>query len=142
MLWYKTWLETRTRFLISLFGILVLCSFSVLHGELQAEAWSGRDYHNYVLSEGYGMLAILCMLSVTLLMMGGLLRERALGSASFTLGFPVSRRRLMLVRTGLGALQATVIAILPAAAMYLIASICSAPFSAFQSLFRLIRCSR
>jgi ABC-2 type transport system permease protein len=137
MLWYKAWLETRTRFLISLFGILSLCSLSVLHGERQAEPWTPRTYHNYILSDGYGMLAIMCVLSVTLLMMGGLLREQALGSASFTLSLPVSRRRHMLVRIGLGALQAVVIAIVPAVAMYLIASACSAPFSLFQNLFRL-----
>jgi ABC-2 type transport system permease protein len=138
MLWYKAWLETRTRFLISLCGILVLCSLSVLHGERQAEPWTPRSYHNYVLSDGYGMLAIMCVLSVTLLMMGGLLREQAVGSASFTLGLPVSRRRLMFVRIGVGALQASVIALVPAVAMYLIASVCSAPFSASQNLFRLV----
>jgi ABC-2 type transport system permease protein len=44
----------------------------------------------------------------------------------------------MLVRIGVGTLQASVIAILPAAAMYLIASICGAPFSGFQNLFRLV----
>lgn len=138
MLWYKAWLETRARFLISLFGILALCSFSALHGEQQAEPWSLRPYHNYILSDGYALLAITWVLAVTLLMMGGLLREQALGSASFTLALPVSRRRLMLVRIGAGALQASVVAILPAAAMYLIASICSAPFSASQNLFRLV----
>ncbi len=138
MLWYKAWLETRTRFLISLCGILALCSFSVLHGERQAEPSTLRSYHNYVLSDGYAMLAVMWVLSVTLLMMGGLLREQALGSASFTLGLPVSRRRLMLVRIAVGALQASLVAILPAAAMYLIASVCSAPFSASQNLFRLV----
>lgn len=138
MLWYKAWLETRARFLISLFGTLTLCSFSVLHGEKQAEPWTPRSYHNYILTDGYGLLAVMWVLAVTLLMMGGLLREQALGSASFTLGFPVSRRRHMLVRIGMGALQASVIAILPAAAMYLIASICSAPFSVSQNLFRLV----
>jgi ABC-2 type transport system permease protein len=138
MLWYKAWLETRTRFLLSLFGILGLCSLSVLHGERQAEPWTPRAYHNYILSDGYGMLAIMCVLSVTLLMMGGLLREQALGTASFTLSLPVSRRRHMLVRIGLGAAQALVIAVVPAVAMYVIASVCSAPFSVSQNLFRLI----
>jgi ABC-2 type transport system permease protein len=138
MLWYKAWLETRTRFFISLLGILVLCSFSVWHGERQAIPGTPRSYHNYVLSDGYGMLAIMSLLSVTLLMMGGLLREQALGTASFTLGLPASRRRLMFVRIGLGALQASVVALVPAAAMYLIASVSSAPFSASQNLFRLV----
>ena len=30
MLWYKAWLETRSRFLISLIGMVALCSVFVL----------------------------------------------------------------------------------------------------------------
>ena len=33
MLWYKAWLETRSRFLISLVGMVALCSVFVLHGD-------------------------------------------------------------------------------------------------------------
>lgn len=33
MLWYKAWLETRSRFLASLFGITIIISFFVHHGE-------------------------------------------------------------------------------------------------------------
>ena len=69
MLWYKAWLETRARFLIALLGILCLCSYSVLHGELQAEPWVDLSYYNYVLSDGYGLLAVMWVLAVTLLMM-------------------------------------------------------------------------
>jgi ABC-2 type transport system permease protein len=138
MLWYKAWLETRARFLISLFGILFLCSYSVMHGEQQAEPWTLRSYYNYVLTEGYGLLVVMWVFAVTLLMMGGLLREHALGSASFTLGLPVSRRRLTIVRVGVGALQASVIAIIPSSAMYLIAGIWGKPFSLSQNLFHLI----
>ncbi len=138
MLWYKVWLETRARFLISLFGILSLCSYSVLHGEQQGAPWAARSYYNYVVSEGYGLLSVMWVLAVTLLMMGGLLREHALGSASFTLGLPVSRRRLMIIRIGVGVLQAIIIAILPSFAMWQIASIWHEPFSASQVLFHLV----
>lgn len=138
MLWYKAWLETRARFLISLFGILCLCSYIVLHLELQAEPWSPRIYYNYAHSEGWGFLVLMWVLAVTLLMMGGLLREHALGSASFTLGLPVSRRRLMFVRAGVGALEATAIAIVPSAVMYLIASIWGKPLSLSQNVFHLV----
>ena len=48
MLWYKAWLETRTRFLIALLGILCLCSYSVLNGERQAQPWvNGRTITTY-----------------------------------------------------------------------------------------------
>ena len=33
MLWYKAWLETRSRFLISLIGMVALCSVLVFHGD-------------------------------------------------------------------------------------------------------------
>jgi hypothetical protein len=33
MLWYKAWLETRTRFLIALLGITVLCSLMVYEND-------------------------------------------------------------------------------------------------------------
>ena len=36
MLWYKAWLETRSRFLISLIGMVALCSVFVLHGDRNA----------------------------------------------------------------------------------------------------------
>ncbi len=138
MLWYKAWLETRARFLIALLGILCLCSYSVLHGELQAEHWVNRSYYNYVLSEGCALLAVMWVLAVTLLMMGGLVREHALGSASFTLGLPVSRRRLMAVRIGMGALQASTIALIPTGAMYLIARIWGGAFFISQIWFHLV----
>ena len=55
----------RARFLIALLGILCLCSYSVLHGELQAEHWVNRSYYNYVLSEGCALLAVMWVLAVT-----------------------------------------------------------------------------
>lgn len=138
MLWYRAWLETRTRFLIALLGILCLCSYSVLHGERQAESWSGISYYNYVLSNAYAMLSVMWLLAVILLMMGGLLRERSHGCALFTLGLPVSRRRLMEVRIGMGALQAGAIAIIPSVAMYLTARTWGKAFSISQIWFHLL----
>jgi ABC-2 type transport system permease protein len=84
VLWYKLWVETRARFLISLAGIFLLCSFSVFYGERQAEPWSPPSYYNYVLTEKHALLVIMWLLAVTLLMMGGLLREQAVGSVAFT----------------------------------------------------------
>src|SRR5450756_1258423 len=138
MLWYKAWLETRARFLIALLGILCLCSYSVLHGERQAAPWVGRSYYNYVLSEGHGLLAVMWVLAVMLLMMGGLLREQSLGSATFTLGLPVSRRQLMAARIGMGVLQASTIALIPSGTMYLIARASGKAFSLSQTWFHLV----
>ena len=137
-LWSRAWLETRVRFSICLAGILVLCSYTVFHGERQAEPWADLSYYYYVLSEGHAMLVVMWVLAVTLLMMGGLLREEALGSVPFTLALPVSRQRLMAIRIATGAVQAALLAIVPWCAMYLIASTLGNAFSLPQVTFYLL----
>ena len=72
------------------------------HGDRQALWFNGTDYYRYVLLSGHAMLCETWVLAVTLLMMGGLVREKAIGASSFTLALPVSRRRLMAVRIGIG----------------------------------------
>jgi ABC-2 type transport system permease protein len=123
MLWYKAWLETRSRFLISLIGMIALCSVFVLHGDRTVIYEVGSEYYNYVLFAGHQILLMMWTLAVILTMMGGLLREKASGSSSFTLALPVSRRRLMVVRICTGLTQAFILAILPWVAMFSVNSI-------------------
>ncbi len=113
MLWYKAWLETRSRFLISLAGITFLCSLVIFHGEEQAPPHSRLRDHAIVLYEGHATLSILWIVAVMLLMMGGLLREKASGASSFTLALPKSRLHLLSVRIVMGWIQAVVLAIVP-----------------------------
>lgn len=133
MLWYKAWLETRSRFLICLVGMTALCSFAVYHGDRQALSYTGPDYYRYVLVSGHAMLCESWVLAVTLLMMGGLMREKAVGVSSFTLALPVSRRRLMTVRIGMGLLQAFALAVVPSSAMFLIGSVIGKTHSITQA---------
>ena len=93
MLLYKAWLETRARFLISFGGSVLLFSYLVYHAEKDAAPWAGMTYYNYVLNENQSVFALLWVLLVALLMVGGLLREHAAGSLYFTLALPVSRQR-------------------------------------------------
>lgn len=122
MLWYKAWLETRSRFQIALLGIVALCSFQVFYEDKSATSFEKADYYYRVHSGGQMLLATTWVIAVTLLMMGGLLREKASGASSFTLALPVSRARLMLVRIGMGLMQSAVLAIVPWSAMFLIGS--------------------
>ena len=57
-LWYKAWLETRARFLISLAGITALCVYRVYEGYCSAPAWTlmGLNYYYLVLRNGQGLL--------------------------------------------------------------------------------------
>lgn len=119
MLWYKAWLETRSRFLIALVGSVALCSRMVVIF-LRNGAPSQLSQ---VLHATHETLAAVWLLAVTLIMMGGLLREKAAGSSWFTLSLPVSRLRLMSVRIGMGLMEAILLAILPWIAMLIAAKV-------------------
>ena len=119
MLWYKAWLETRSRFLIALVGSVALCSRMVVIF-LRNGAPSQLSQ---VLHATHETLAAVWLLAVTLIMMGGLLREKAAGSSWFTLSLPVSRLRLMSVRIGMGLMEAILLAILPWIAMLFAAKV-------------------
>jgi ABC-type transport system involved in multi-copper enzyme maturation permease subunit len=138
MLWYKAWLETRSRFLISLIGMVILCSVFVFHGDRDAIYDVKLDYYSYVLFVGNSILVMMWLLAVILTMMGGLLRERANGSSSFTLALPVSRTRLMLVRIATGLIQAVALAVLPWIAMFCVGSIFGKTHSISQAAFYLV----
>jgi ABC-type transport system involved in multi-copper enzyme maturation permease subunit len=138
MLWYKAWLETRSRFLISLVGMVALCSVFVLHGDRNVIDEVSPDYYNYVFFAGHQILVMMWALAVTLIMMGGLLRERATGSSAFTLALPVSRTRFMMVRICMGLAQAVVLAIVPWVAMFMIGDIFGKTHSVSQAAFYLL----
>lgn len=121
MLWYKAWLETRSRFLISLLGCVALCSFAIYHGNDGALPETGRAYYNVVLHGGHGTLCMMWVLAVPLLTMGGLLREKSVGTAAFTLALPVSRAQLMAARIGMILTEAMVLVIVPWIAMAVVA---------------------
>jgi ABC-2 type transport system permease protein len=138
MLWYKAWLETRSRFLISLAGMVVLCSVFVLHGDRDAIYDVSVDYYNYVFFAGHEILVMMWAVAVILIMMGGLLREKATGSSAFTLALPVSRTQLMMVRIWMGLAQAIVLAIVPWTAMFAVGSIFGKTHSISQATFYLV----
>lgn len=119
MLWYKAWLETRSRFLIALVGAVALCSRLVV----VFLSKGAPNQLSQVLHATHETLAAVWLLAVTLIMMGGLLRERAVGSSSFTLSLPVSRLRLVSIRFAMGLMEAILLAILPWIAMLFAAKV-------------------
>ena len=130
MLWYKSWLETRWRFLIGLALLMLSAAGAVfayprlvkllplvpaieVSGELgrriREAADLMRDYRGYVWSQWLRQsLTNMLSLFAVLLGTGGLLSQASGGGALFTLSLPVSRNRLLGVRaaTGLGELAA------------------------------------
>jgi ABC-2 type transport system permease protein len=138
MLWYKAWLETRTRFLISLAGMTALGCYRVWELDRNPEPWYKLDYYYFALRSGHQLITLMWIVAATLLLMGGLLREKALGVSSFTLALPASRRRLMGVRIGTGFGQGLVLAIVPWSAMFVTAALTGQARSIFQAWFSIV----
>src|SRR5882757_2870851 len=119
MLWYKMWRESQVRFLICALVLIVICVAVVLledtfRVQLHARTAPLNTYTGYIYQRIYagfarGMFLILALV----LGLGGLQRERAHGSAGFTLALPVTRLHLMTVRAAVGLLEILALALLP-----------------------------
>lgn len=116
MLWYKAWLESQTRFLLGALTIAGLCvGFVLFHRDGARIFDRPPTYVEYIWELVYkGYLRELFVLLTLLLGVGGLLRERDFGTASFTLALPVSRLRLVSARAALGLMQVAALSLLPA----------------------------
>jgi ABC-2 type transport system permease protein len=116
MLCYKAWLESQTRFLLGALTIAGLCvGFVLFHRDGVRVFERPPTYVEYIWELVYkGYLRELFVLLALLLGVGGLLRERDFGTASFTLALPVSRLRLVSARAAVGLLQVAALSLLPA----------------------------
>jgi len=72
------------------------------------------------------------VLSVVLLGMGGIIREKVIGTSSLTLALPVSRMRLLISRMGVGLLEAIALALVPWLAVVSVMSIVRKPILVSQ----------
>lgn len=116
MLWYKMWRESRTRFAASAAALLWMCGAVVLlQQQVRAHADTPLSYAHYIWSAVYkaNVLDLYILLAIVL-GLGGVLQERAQGTAGFTLSLPVSRWRLTGARAAMGMAQVAVLALLPA----------------------------
>lgn len=109
MLWYKAWLETRSRFLIALVGMTALGAWRMWELNQGAPAWTQASWYYFNFHVAHELLNVMLMIAITLLFMGGLLQEKATGPTLFTLGLPVSRARLMSARVAVGLLESAVL---------------------------------
>jgi ABC-2 type transport system permease protein len=124
MLWYKMWRESWIRFVISAVALLWMCMAVVLlQQRVRAHADEPLTYAHYIWSAVYKANVLdLFILVVIVLGLGGLLQERAQGTAGFTLSLPVSRWRLTTARAATGCLQVAILALLPALLIPLLSS--------------------
>jgi ABC-2 type transport system permease protein len=138
MLWYKAWLETRSRFLISLVGITLICAYVVFHGDRNTYTYTDVNWFNGVWHGTHSMLVLMWILATTLLSMGGLLREKASGASAFTLALPVRRTRLIGVRIAVCLAQSVILAVVPWSAIYTVDAIFGRAHSLPQAVFRVV----
>jgi hypothetical protein len=105
MLLYKAWIDTRVRFLAGLVAVSIVCIFHM-------EQHAGHDFSHSIWARlgaaEYGwylwfylyvyFLQPVWALFAVLLAFDGLIREKASGTVSFSLGLPVSRKRWLFTR--------------------------------------------
>jgi ABC-2 type transport system permease protein len=134
MLWYKSWLETRWRFVIGLVLLTLSAAGTVLAypqvlallplsrpdlggeiGRRVSEAMElSRDYRGYVWSQWFRQnLPQMWTLFAALLGTGGLLAQASGGGALFTLSLPVTRSRVLGIRAATGLAEMLVLAFVP-----------------------------
>ena len=124
MLFYKAWLESRSRFLLSVLAIGGLSIMFVLLNKSVRDAITPEaiTYQNYIWKAIFkGHLRDIFVILALMLGMGGLERERSYGTAGFTLTLPIARWRFTAVRGLAGMIETAALAILPA----LIVPLCS-----------------
>jgi len=131
MLWYKMWRESWIRFAVSAAALLWMCGAVVaMQQRVRSHADEPMSYANYIWSAVYkaNVLDLFILLAIVL-GLGGLLQERAQGTAGFTLSLPVSRWRLVTVRAAMGLGQVTALALLPALLIPLLSPLVGEVFS-------------
>jgi ABC-type transport system involved in multi-copper enzyme maturation permease subunit len=137
MLWYKAWRESRTRFAMSMIAVGAICAFLVLFHSQARTAITDRPipYAAYIWKAVYkSYLRELFVLLVILLGVGGLMRERAHGTASFTLALPVSRWRIVAVRATVGLLEVVMLSLLPCLLIPLLSPLAQQSYPYSQAL--------
>lgn len=135
MLWYKSWLETRWRFVIGL-ALLMLSvagtvfayrkvmqlmplvptidASGIIGQRIKEAAELARSYRGYVWSQWLRQNAPqMVTLFAVLLGTGGLLSQGPGGGALFTLSLPVTRGRLLGVRAATGLSELLVLVLVP-----------------------------
>jgi len=135
MLWHKSWLETRARFLVGL--ALAICAAlsvvmlytrvgellqlapppdtgGVLGRKIREAVVLAQDYRGYVWSQWFAhQLTQMWTLFALLLGSGGLRSQSSRGGALFTLSLPVSRGRMVGVRAAVALAELAVLALVP-----------------------------
>jgi hypothetical protein len=120
----KVWRESQSRFLFILAALLLVTSASVFYNaRAERVVIESKDFHEAGERTIRGPLFLFWGFSAMFLGLGGLLRERVVGSVDYTLSLPVGRTRWFLYRSLNGALQSMCAALIPALSVPVIAAL-------------------
>ena len=156
MLWYKSWLNTRRRFLIGL-GLLTVTACGVVlaypkvqtliplaetfdtSGALGREIREGadlvRDYRGYIWSQLFQQnLRQLGTLFAVLLGAGSLFSQSSGNGALFTLSLPVSRRHVLRARAATGLAELLALTFVPSLLIALVSPAIGQTYSVGDAL--------
>jgi ABC-2 type transport system permease protein len=116
-------------------AMCLLPSLNLLFWQKALLPWEidGPEFYLKNLHTHHVGLSVLWVLAAVLLGLGGLVREKAVGSSSLTLSLPVSRARLIAVRVAVGVSQSMLLAVVPWIGNLLISWIRGMPFSLSQA---------
>jgi hypothetical protein len=113
MLAYKAWRESQVRFLIGAASLAWFCSLFVIFRSGVRQALE-KPFAELIADDIYGGgVRNLYIVFIVVLGLGGLLQERAHGTAAFTLSLPVRRTRFVGTRGVIGLLEVAALAALP-----------------------------
>jgi len=116
MLYYKAWLESRMRFLAAATVLSLYCVTFIREARVNfPPVFEPRlPFTAYVWRGIYdGVDTLVFILFAAMLGLGGLERERELGSDGFTLALPVTRSQLLVPRVAVAMIEMIALAAIP-----------------------------
>jgi len=137
MIWRKTWLESRGRFLVTASMLALTVAWWILDADRQMARYDikpAMTFTRYVSIVYGGHIQLFWLASCIILGVGGLVRERAQGTAQFTLVLPISRQRWMAMRAAVAAAEAAVLALLPVIVIPIAAAVTGRSYPPWEAL--------
>jgi ABC-type transport system involved in multi-copper enzyme maturation permease subunit len=137
MIWRKTWLESRSRFLLTALILALTVVWWILDADRQMARYDikpAMTFTRYVSIVYGGHIQLFWVASCIILGLGGLGRERAQGTAQFTLVLPISRQRWMAVRAAVAAAEAVVLALVPVIVIPIAAALIGRSYPPWEAL--------
>jgi ABC-2 type transport system permease protein len=138
---WKAWAESRGRFVSALLLLISLVVYAVLTSPGFLLRYNTRFPDKPLLYSAYVWTGLfhyalqgLWVLAALIVTLGGLAREKATGSALFTLGLPVTRLRFFLIRAAVAWAQAIALGLISAVLIPILSSFVGESYPIPQAL--------